>query len=98
MLSERSGELLPPLNRDRYPSAWAGGFERAVTDVAFSTFYTPNTIGTGDIHSTVAASVHTRGVNACLADGSVRFVSETVDADVWRNLGDRDDGQTLGTF
>jgi len=101
LLSERSGEKLPePFTRNRYPSSWVGGYERAVTDVAFSTFYTPNTVGTpsNDNQCRVAASKHTGGVNACLADGSVRFISETINAETWRNLGDRQDGKTLGAF
>ncbi len=36
---------------------------------------------------TPASSYHPGGVNACLADGSVRFVSESVDADIWTATG-----------
>jgi prepilin-type N-terminal cleavage/methylation domain-containing protein/prepilin-type processing-associated H-X9-DG protein len=34
-----------------------------------------------------ASSYHTGGVNACMADGSVRFVSESISFPVWRALG-----------
>ena len=97
MLSERSGENIPSIGRARYPSSWVGGYERAVTDVAFSTFYTPNTIGTAsnDNQCRVAASMHTGGVNACLVDGSVHFISETINATTWLNMGDRQDGNPV---
>jgi len=98
LISERSGEKLPePFTRNRYPSSWVGGYERAVTDVAFSTFYTPNTVGTpsNDNQCRVAASKHTGGVNACFADGSVHFISETINATTWLHLGDRQDGKSV---
>jgi hypothetical protein len=41
-----------------------------------------------------ARSWHTGGVNAALADGSGRFVSNTVAADVWLAVGGADDGET----
>ena len=36
---------------------------------------------------TPASSYHPGGVSACLADGSVRFVTESVDADIWTGTG-----------
>ena len=45
-----------------------------------------------------ARSKHVRGVNVCLADGSVRFVSDNVELLTWQRLGNAMDGQTLGTF
>ena len=45
-----------------------------------------------------ARSRHTGGVHIMLADGSVRFVSNSVDMTTWYRLGARDDGATLGTF
>ena len=42
-----------------------------------------------------AASYHPGGVSVALADGSVRFVSETVDADVWTAAGTRERGEPL---
>ena len=41
--------------------------------------------------STVAPSTsrHSGGVNACLADGSVRFVTDEIDPDTWSALGTR---------
>lgn len=39
-----------------------------------------------------ASSLHGSGVNIALADGSVRFVSDSIDRDVWHAIGKRDDG------
>lgn len=41
-----------------------------------------------------ARSYHSSGVNAALADGSVRFVASDVDANVWKANGTRDGGET----
>jgi prepilin-type N-terminal cleavage/methylation domain-containing protein/prepilin-type processing-associated H-X9-DG protein len=45
-----------------------------------------------------ARSLHTGGVNVVLADGSVRFVSNTVDATVWLGLGTRASGESPGDY
>jgi prepilin-type processing-associated H-X9-DG protein len=45
-----------------------------------------------------ARSMHAGGVNAAMADGSVRFFSDTVNAVVWQALGTRAGGETLGDF
>jgi len=42
-----------------------------------------------------ARSKHTGGVNACFADGSVRFVSNSVDQGVWFNLLSANDGTPI---
>jgi prepilin-type N-terminal cleavage/methylation domain-containing protein/prepilin-type processing-associated H-X9-DG protein len=41
-----------------------------------------------------ATSEHPAGVNVALADGSVRFVSETVDPFIWWGMGTRNSGET----
>ena len=38
-------------------------------------------------------SAHTGGCQVCIADGSVRFLSENIDPFVWSLLGDRADGE-----
>jgi hypothetical protein len=43
-------------------------------------------------------SMHPSGVAALLGDGSVRFVSNTINLLTWQRLGARDDGQPLGDF
>ncbi|MDR2755285.1 MAG: DUF1559 domain-containing protein [Planctomycetaceae bacterium] len=63
----------------------------------FSTYSTPNPLhpdlGWRSVYGYYAArSFHTGGVNVTLGDGSVRFVSNTVSLDVWRNYGKVDSG------
>jgi prepilin-type N-terminal cleavage/methylation domain-containing protein/prepilin-type processing-associated H-X9-DG protein len=45
-----------------------------------------------------ASSYHAGGVNVCLGDGSVRFVRDSVNFDLWRNAGGRADGMTQTAF
>ena len=53
----------------------------------------PCTTATAEGNVTAAArSQHPGGVNAVLADGSVQFFSENINADKWRSLGWMDDG------
>jgi prepilin-type processing-associated H-X9-DG protein len=47
---------------------------------------------------TTASSRHSGGVNLALADGSLRFISESIDRDIWWALGSRDGGEVLGQF
>lgn len=42
-----------------------------------------------------AASMHPAGVNAAMGDGSVRFVTNSVDANIWAAAGSRDGGESL---
>ena len=44
------------------------------------------------------SSRHVGGVQFVLCDGSVHFLSENVDYDTFRRLGERSDGQVLGEF
>jgi prepilin-type processing-associated H-X9-DG protein len=51
------------------------------------------------LRSTMAAtSRHPGGVNLVLADGSTRFVANNVNLTVWRALGSRNGGETIGDF
>ena len=43
-------------------------------------------------------SYHSGGVNMGFADGSVRFVSETIHPDTFRAIGSRDGGEIVGEF
>jgi prepilin-type N-terminal cleavage/methylation domain-containing protein/prepilin-type processing-associated H-X9-DG protein len=40
-----------------------------------------------------ASSYHTGGVNVCMADGAVRFTRDSVDYQIWRNVGSRNGGE-----
>jgi prepilin-type processing-associated H-X9-DG protein len=53
-----------------------------------------------DCSPTIASSrsKHTGGVNVVLADGSVRFIRDSVDLLTWQRLGNAKDGQVLGDF
>ena len=43
----------------------------------------------------LARSMHSGGVNACLADGSVRFFSDSITPSVWQALGSRAGGEVI---
>jgi prepilin-type N-terminal cleavage/methylation domain-containing protein len=47
---------------------------------------------------TAARSLHTGGVQATLGDGSVRFISESIDANTWVNLLSIADGNLISEF
>ncbi|MDR2704812.1 MAG: DUF1559 domain-containing protein [Planctomycetaceae bacterium] len=100
MLSERDGAFVNDEIGVRMATYWFGpGVGQAVTDVTFSTYYKINTKspqrgstrGETPTHSG-AASQHPSGVNVTLADGSGRFINESIESKVWRLLGDRADG------
>jgi len=42
---------------------------------------------------TPASSYHSGGVNVCLADGSVRFVTDNIDPNVWTGVGSKSGGE-----
>ncbi len=44
------------------------------------------------------SSNHTGGAQFCLADGSVRFLSQNIDVKLFSNLGNRDDGHMMSDF
>jgi prepilin-type N-terminal cleavage/methylation domain-containing protein/prepilin-type processing-associated H-X9-DG protein len=46
----------------------------------------------------MARSRHPGGVNVGFVDGSVRFVSETIDLDTWRAIGSRNGGEVVEAF
>jgi prepilin-type processing-associated H-X9-DG protein len=48
--------------------------------------------------ATTAGSRHTGGVMVAMADGSVRFVSRTINVLTWRALGSRDGGEPINAF
>ena len=45
-----------------------------------------------------ARSLHTGGVHITLADGSVRFISDSIHVPTWKALGSRSKGEVLGEF
>jgi hypothetical protein len=64
----------------------------------FSTYSSPNPLhpdwGTRSVYGFYAArSFHPNGVNATLGDGSVRFVTNNITQEVWRNYGKINSGE-----
>ncbi len=41
-----------------------------------------------------ASSSHTGGVNVCMGDGSLRFIRDSVNFDIWRNAGSKAGGES----
>ena len=87
----------------RYEGSRAGAWVRGTPYMTFvNGYYSPNSENPDVVHHgeiiTAARSLHTGGVNAALADGSVHFVSENIDLATWRNLFSRNDGQVIGDF
>ncbi len=77
-------------------------------EVSFNHIQTPNRNScrngdTSDPRSSeyaviTASSLHPGGVNLAMADGSVRFVSDSIDRKVWRAIGTRNGNETVGEF
>ncbi len=50
-------------------------------------------------HAIISArSLHTGGAHCLLADGAVKFVSDNIDTNLWRSVGGRNDGESIGDF
>jgi prepilin-type N-terminal cleavage/methylation domain-containing protein len=71
----------------------------------YNHFYTPNPTGKWDCGNgshnkalSTARSNHAAGVNVLSADGSVRFVRDTIQLNAWRALATRDGGEVPGDF
>lgn len=58
----------------------------------------PCTTTTGGGQIAAARSFHPGGVQAVLCDGSVRFFSNNINANVWAALGTRSNGEVTGDF
>src|SRR5258708_905355 len=48
--------------------------------------------------ATTASSRHAGGVHVLVCDGSVKFVSSSINLGVWRGFGSRNGGEVLGDF
>ena len=79
--------------------AWISGKSYSTT---FSTYDPPNPAHP-DVSQLAygwfaARSHHPGGVNVCLVDGSVRFVSNDIEPTTWNNLGSIADGEVIGNY
>ncbi|MFN3161819.1 MAG: DUF1559 domain-containing protein [Rubinisphaera brasiliensis] len=81
---------------------WVNGH---LADTMYNHWYGPNDAINPDCHNgyhnfalVSARSAHQGGVQTCLVDGSVRFVSENIFLDLWRALATRAGGEVLGEF
>lgn len=99
----RTAEELTAAEPVGYVGTRAGAWLRAASfHVTINGFYAPNspypdTSHHGDV-VTSSRSQHPGGVLGSLADGSVRFVSDSVNLATWRALFTRAGGEVLGDF
>jgi len=85
-------------------AAWTGSHAGTLRFNAYDHVNTPNGItcstSGGEDPGTfttaiTAGSFHSGGVNVCLADGSVRFVKDTINAQTWWAIGSRNQGEVV---
>ena len=79
----------------REGSIWRNGFNTLLTPN--KPCYRPNIGGNEGWWKLVtpASSYHANGVNVCMGDGSVRFVTDSIDPDAWLAAGSRNGGESL---
>jgi prepilin-type N-terminal cleavage/methylation domain-containing protein/prepilin-type processing-associated H-X9-DG protein len=77
-------------NEDAYTNGWADDTERRGSTPPEPDLLDP--AQPGSLCDGKFGSSHTGGLNACLADGSVRFVRFSVSAATWQSLSIRNDG------
>ena len=67
------------------------------TNASVSSGAIPGADNTWDFN-TIVNSYHAGGIHAGLADGSVRFLSDTADFNIVKRLGSMNDGEEIGEF
>lgn len=89
----RDGIVMTPNSRLRMDSSPYSSND--TTNVNFNRRSDPDS---GNNSGVAARSFHVGGAHVCLADGSVRFISENVDSQTWLNLLAIADGNVIGEF
>jgi prepilin-type N-terminal cleavage/methylation domain-containing protein len=81
---------------------WVNGH---LADTMYNHWYPPNSKSDPDCHNgfhnfalVSARSRHPGGLQISLVDGSVRFVSDTIDLAIWRALATRAGGEVIGDY
>jgi prepilin-type N-terminal cleavage/methylation domain-containing protein len=84
-----AGETMP--EQCTYQSAWAPNFALAATEIPLNTFITCSIPPTGGCHADACGfkSAHPGGAHFAMVDASVHFIAETIDYQLYNNLGTR---------
>lgn len=86
-------------------AVWAGSHGNTLRFNAYTHFNSPNSLSCmaenyppgQAIDAITASSNHPGGVNACMADGSVRFFKDTIAIPTWWALGTRAGGEVISS-
>ena len=105
--------LPPAGNNQLNGMLWSGSRWNTIREVAYMHAMTPNgagcqPVGTSDgiinpyyagVFDTwiTAGSNHSGGVNVCMADGSVKFIKDSIAAPTWWALGSRSQGEIVSS-
>ncbi len=91
-----SGLRVYPNDEYTFPSGLCAAY-RGINSADWAV-WNPAKVFTGNVASATFGSHHSGGCNFAMADGSVHFVTETIDITFYRGLGARDDGFPKGGF
>jgi len=98
VVGERATNQMVPAGATAHLSTWVGvipGGEETFERILGSADHVPNH---PNGHIEDFSSNHTGGAQFILGDGSVRFISENIDANLYRGLATRQGGELIGTF
>ncbi|MHB8864911.1 MAG: DUF1559 family PulG-like putative transporter [Pirellulaceae bacterium] len=82
-------------------STWVGavaGSEHGPARVVGSGLYPPNAEGSYEAYVHTFSSLHPKGTQFVLGDGSVHLIAETIDVDIYRRLCTRANADPVGEF
>ncbi len=100
---ESACHVLPPTSEISSVDRGRDWLEGGTVYTTYNHSFTPNkrscTPGSSVLEAAYTAnSLHAGGVNLCLADSSVRFVSDSVDSSVWSAIATRSGGESVSEF